>query len=37
MWIIDPLGNLILQYGRDADPLKVRDEITKLLKNSSIG
>lgn len=37
MWIIDPLGNLILQYGEGADPLKVRDEITKLLKNSSIG
>jgi len=37
MWIIDPLGNLILQYPEDSDPVKIRDEITKLLKNSRIG
>jgi len=37
MWIIDPLGNLILQYGEGADPLKVRDDISKLIKNSRIG
>ena len=37
MWIIDPLGNLILQYREGADPLKVRDDISKLIKNSRIG
>jgi len=37
MWIIDPLGNLILQYPEDSDPVKIRNEITKLLKNSRIG
>ncbi len=37
MWIIDPLGNLILRYDQGADPLKVRDDITKLIKNSRIG
>lgn len=37
MWIIDPLGNLMLQFPADADPISVRDDITKLLKNSRIG
>ena len=37
IWIIDPLGNLILQYPKDPDPLKVRKDIGKLLHNSRIG
>lgn len=37
MWIIDPLGNLMMQYPEQADPLKVRDDIKKLLARSSIG
>ncbi|MEB2400478.1 MAG: hypothetical protein OZ927_13145 [Alcaligenaceae bacterium] len=37
MWIIDPLGNLMLRFPADADPISVRDDITKLLKNSRIG
>ncbi|NYT82132.1 hypothetical protein H0A70_11630 [Alcaligenaceae bacterium] len=37
MWIIDPLGNLMMQFPADADPISVRDDITKLLKNSRIG
>ena len=37
MWIIDPLGNLMMQFPADADPLKVRDDIRKLLRNSRIG
>lgn len=37
MWIIDPLGNLMMQFPADADPLEVRDDIRKLLKNSRIG
>lgn len=37
MWIIDPLGNLMMEFPPDADPLKVRDDIRKLLRNSRIG
>ncbi len=37
MWIIDPLGNLMMRFPADADPIKVRDDIRKLLRNSRIG
>lgn len=37
MWIIDPLGNLMMQFPADADPIEVRDDIRKLLRNSRIG
>jgi len=37
MWIIDPLGNLMMEFPPDADPIEVRDDIVKLLKNSRIG
>jgi len=37
MWIIDPLGNLILQYPPVADPELFRKELRKLLQNSRIG
>ncbi len=37
MWIIDPNGNLILQYPTDAEPEKVRKDISKLVYNSRIG
>ena len=37
MWIIDPLGNLMMQFPADADPISVRDDIRKLLRNSRIG
>lgn len=37
MWVIDPLGNLMMEFPPDADPLKVRDDIVKLLKRSRIG
>ena len=37
MWIIDPLGNLILQYPPEADPEKFRNELRKLIANSRIG
>lgn len=37
MWIMDPLGNLILEYGQDPDPFKVRKDIGRLLHNSRIG
>lgn len=37
MWIIDPLGNLMMEFPPDADPIEVRDDIVKLLKRSRIG
>ena len=37
MWIIDPLGNLMLQFPENADPVSVRKDISKLLYNSRIG
>ena len=37
MWIIDPLGNLMMQFPPNADPIEVRDDIVKLLKRSRIG
>ncbi|MGO3132815.1 MAG: SCO family protein [Alcaligenes sp.] len=37
MWIIDPNGNLMMLFPSDADPLKVRTDIRKLLTNSRIG
>lgn len=37
MWIIDPLGNLMMAFPPDADPLEVRDDIRKLLRASRIG
>ena len=37
LWMIDPLGNLFIQYPEDADPSKIRDELRKLLSNSRIG
>jgi len=37
MWIIDPLGNLMLQFPPDADPVKVRRDIAKLLFSSRVG
>jgi len=37
MWIIDPNANLILQYPQNAEPEKVRNDITKLVYHSRIG
>ena len=37
MWIIDPLGNLMMEFPADADPIEVRDDISKLIRNSRIG
>lgn len=37
IWVIDPLGNLMLQFPADADGVKVRKDISKLVYNSRIG
>ena len=37
MWVVDPLGHLMLQFPHDADPLKVRGDIRKLISNSRVG
>lgn len=37
IWIIDPLGNLMMQYPLEPDPLKVRKDLGRLLHNSRIG
>lgn len=37
MWIIDPLGNLILQYPADAEPMGFRKDLSRLIYNSRIG
>jgi hypothetical protein len=37
MWIIDPHANLMMQYPVNAEPEKVRNDITKLVYHSRIG
>jgi hypothetical protein len=37
MYLIDPLGNLMMRFPKDADPGKVKKDISKLLKASAIG
>ena len=37
LYLIDPLGNLMMRFPKDADPSKVKKDIAKLLKASSIG
>ena len=37
LYLIDPLGNLMMRFPKDADPTKVKKDIAKLLKASAIG
>lgn len=37
IWLIDPLGNLMLRWPRDADPNRMKKDIAKLLKASRVG
>ena len=37
IYIIDPLGNLMMRFPKDADPNKMKKDISKLLRASSIG
>lgn len=37
IWIIDPHGNLMMQFPADSDGVKVRKDISKLIYSSRIG
>jgi len=37
LYMIDPRGNLMMRFPKDADPNKVKKDISKLLRASSIG
>jgi hypothetical protein len=37
IFIIDPLGNLMMRFPKDADPNKIKKDISKLLRASRIG
>ena len=37
IYVVDPFGNLVLRYPRDADPLKIIKDLSRLLKTSRIG
>lgn len=37
LYLIDPLGNLMMRYAPDADPNKIKKDLSKLLRASSIG
>lgn len=37
LYMIDPLGNLMMRFPKDADPNKIKKDISKLLKASRIG
>lgn len=37
IYLIDPLGNLMMRFPRDADPSRILRDITRLLKASQVG
>jgi cytochrome oxidase Cu insertion factor (SCO1/SenC/PrrC family) len=37
IYIVDPLGNLMMRYPRDADPSRIKKDVTRLLKVSGVG
>jgi hypothetical protein len=37
IYLVDPLGNLMMRYPKDADPNKIKKDLIKLLKASAIG
>jgi len=37
IYLIDPLGNVVLRYARDAEPGRIIKDLTRLLKTSRIG
>lgn len=37
IYMVDPLGNLMMRFPKDADPNKMKKDLAKLLKASSVG
>jgi hypothetical protein len=37
IWVIDPLGNLMMQFPANADAIQVRKDISRLVYHSRIG
>ena len=37
IYLVDPSGNLMMRFPKDPNPSKIKSDITKLLKWSSIG
>lgn len=37
IYLVDPLGNVVLRYPKDADPSRMKKDLTRLLKVSRIG
>jgi hypothetical protein len=37
IYIIDPLGNVVLRYPRDPDPNRMKKDLSRLLRASRIG
>jgi cytochrome oxidase Cu insertion factor (SCO1/SenC/PrrC family) len=37
VYIVDPLGNLVLSYGADANPTGIRKDLARLLRASQVG
>ena len=37
LYMIDPLGNLMMRFPKDADPNKIKKDLERLLKASRIG
>jgi hypothetical protein len=37
IYLMDPLGNLVLRYPRGADPSRMKKDLERLLKVSRIG
>ena len=37
LWLIDPLGNLMMRFPTDPDPAKMKKDLLKLLKASRVG
>lgn len=37
IWLIDPMGHLMMRFPRDADPSRIKKDLAKLLRASQIG
>ncbi|MCX7272806.1 MAG: cytochrome C oxidase subunit I, partial [Burkholderiales bacterium] len=37
VYVVDPLGNLMMRFPADADPSRMKKDIAKLLRASRVG